>query len=68
MTLLVCVRPSGQIPLCYLANCGKMGTVQCDYPVDRWGRTCDRHACQEHSESVGWHRDYCMEHASRTGK
>ena len=66
MTLLVCVRPSGQGHLCYLPNCGKVGTVRCDHPVDCWGRTCDRYVCHKHSEPVGWNRDYCLEHVSRS--
>ena len=63
MTTFVCVRRSAQKPLCYRPDCGKPGTVLRDYPVDRWGRTCDRHACADHSETVGWNRDYCSERA-----
>ena len=63
MTLFVVCGRTDQAPVCYRPDCGQPGTVQCDYPVDRWGRTCGRHACAEHSETVDWNRDYCVEHA-----
>ena len=64
MNRIICGKPTGEIPLCYRPDCGQPGTVQCDYPVDRWGRTCGRHACTGHSEMVDWNRDYCQDHAA----
>ena len=56
---IICVRGE---PLCYRPSCGREATLQCDYRVDHWGRTCDAWMCPEHSIPVGVWRDHCTGH------
>ena len=56
---IICVRGE---PLCYRSDCGREATLQCDYRIDRWGRTCDAWMCQEHAVSVSFGRDHCTGH------
>lgn len=46
-------------------KCGKVATIQCDYPVVRKGvaGTCDRHCCRSCATNVGPNRDFCPPHA-----
>ena len=49
--------------LCYHAPAAAVRrTLQCDYRVDHWGRTCDAWMCREHATAVSFGRDHCTGH------
>ena len=56
---IICVRGE---PLCYRPGCGRQATLQCDYRVDHWGRTCDTWMFREHAIGVSFDRDNCSWH------
>ena len=56
---IICV---GGEALCYRPGCDRKATLQCDYRVDHWGRTCDAWMCESHALAIGFGRDHCMGH------
>jgi len=50
--------PRQRAPLC---RCGRVSSIQCDFPLLHGG-TCDRHLCRYCAVPVGRDRDYCQEH------
>ena len=63
MTTGTIICASGE-SLCYRPGCRRTPTLQCDYRVDHWGRTCDAWMCPAHSIPVGVWRDHCTGHES----
>lgn len=61
---IVCSRGQRKAKPC--ESCGRPGTIQCDYPVTRNGKTatCDRWQCRQCATSVGPNVDYCKPHAA----
>ena len=49
-------------PQCCCEGCSTPPTLQCDYVIDHWGRTCNAWMCESHALAIGWGRDHCMGH------
>ena len=45
-------------------TCDMPVTLQCDFPVDADGKTCDNWMCKEDSIEINWGRDHCLNHDS----
>ena len=61
MTTGTIICASGE-SLCYRPGCGRKPTLQCDYRVDHWGRTCNVWMCRLHAMYLGWGRAGCDNH------
>jgi len=62
---IVCSR--GRRPKQKCIACNAEAPLLCDWPVGD-GKTCDAPICRRHAVHVGPDRDYCPEHARKSGQ